>query len=141
MSEHFARELIEHKALVHTDSPSRQVEVDRTFGLPSAFYGATAALYFGFIGVMALGLHAPGLIIPMAIFALFFTAAFGVPTLWVKMGPANTSRALSWGELKRKGIFTMSGRVGAIDAAIQVLLLPALIFAWGIIVVTIIALT
>jgi len=123
-----------------TNAPAL-TRVDRSFGLPTGLYVATVAAYMGFIGVMAVALMNPELVIPMAIFALFVVAAFGVPTVWVRMNPANDSRALTFDQFRHRGIETLTGRLSAGQASVQVLILPFLILAWGITCSVIIALT
>ena len=139
MVKHYSRELVaEHANIVA--SPAAAQEVDRAFGLPTGLYVATVSLYLGFLAVMAAGLSTPGLLIPMAIFALFIIAGFGLPTLWMRMQPAHRGRNMSWSRLASEGIAVQTGRVSARDAAVQVLILPVLIFCWGIAAVTIAAL-
>lgn len=123
-----------------TDAPAR-TRVDRSFGLPTGLYVATVAAYMAFIGVMAAALMNPGLVMPMTIFALLVVAGFGVPTLWVRMNPANESRALTFDQFRHRGIDTLTGRLTATEASVQVLILPVLILAWGIACAVIIALT
>lgn len=65
---------------------------------------------------------------------------FAVPALWTRMGPSNPVGALSWQRFQREGIATLTGRLGARDAAAQVRILPALVFFWGLACVTIAAL-
>lgn len=109
-----------------------RAEIDRSFELPAGLYGATAGLYLGFIGVMAATFGSTGLAIPLVICALCIVAGFGVPTMWARMNPANGQRALTFGTLKSRGIITATGRLGAGAATAQVLVLPVLIFAWGV---------
>lgn len=123
-----------------THAPAR-TKVDRTFGLPTGLYVATVAAYLGFLGVMALAFMNPGLAIPMVIFAGFIIAGFGVPALWTRMNPVNDSRALSWGQFLHRGIETHTGRLTSKEATVQVLILPVLIFVWGVAVAVIAALT
>ena len=107
-------------------------DVDRTFQLPTALYAVTVACYLGFIAVLGLGLATPGLGIPMAIFALFIVAGFGVPALWVRMKPLAASKALGWDRFVHEGIATHTGRATARDASVQMLILPVLILCWGV---------
>ncbi len=140
MVKHFTRELVAEQAII-VETPKVAHEVDRSFELPKGLYVATVALYLGFLAVMAAGLSSPGLIIPMAIFAFFILAGFGLPTIWARMQPPHRSRNMSWSRLVSQGVATHTGRVSARDAAVQVLVLPVLIFCWGIAAVTIAALT
>tara|TARA_B100001750_G_scaffold62843_1_gene49955 strand:+ start:811 stop:1233 length:423 start_codon:yes stop_codon:yes gene_type:complete len=139
MSKHFTRELVAEQAII-LDSPQVTHEVDRSFELPKGLYVATVGLYLGFLAVMAAGLSSPGLIIPMVIFTLFIVAGFGLPAVWTRMAPEHRGQNMSWAKLVRDGIATHTGRVTARDAAVQVLILPVLIFCWGVTTVTIAAL-
>ena len=139
MSKHLIRELVAEQAIIH-DAPKVAHEADRSFELPKGFYVGTVALYLGFLAITAVGFASPGLIIPMAIFTLFIVAGFGLPALWTRIGPEHSGRNMSWAQLSSQGIATHTGRVTARDAMAQVLILPALIFCWGIVTVTIAAL-
>lgn len=139
MAEHISQQDLARVATV-TDAPAR-TRVDRTFGLPTGLYVATAAVYMAFIGVMAVTLMNPGLVMPLAICALLLVAAFTVPTLWSRMKPENDSRALTFDQFRHRGIDTLSGRLTAGEATVQVLILPVLILAWGLTCAVIIALT
>ncbi|MDG5748762.1 hypothetical protein P8Q88_11315 [Qipengyuania sp. XHP0207] len=138
MSKNLPRELIADTAIVHDRLAPQRTVVDRTFELPRPLYVATVGLYLGFLAVMATGLSTPGLAIPMAIFAIFIVAGFGLPLVWTRLAPESGQRNLRWTELKRRGIATHTGRVNARDASVQVLILPVLIFCWGLTVVTIV---
>ena len=119
-------------------APRNQVEHDRNFELPTAFYAMTAGLYFAFIAVMFVGFGNPGLIVPTAIFAVFIVAGFGVPSVWVRLKD-NASRPMTMGAFRAKGIMTNTGRLAPRDSAIQMLILPVLIVAWGCVTVAIAA--
>ena len=138
MSKHLTRELVAKQATIVV-APRKSHETDRTFELPKALYGATVALYLGFLAVMAAGLSTPGLIIPMAIFAFFIVAGFSLPAIWTRLAPATRSKQMSMGKLQRYGVSTYTGRVSARDAAVQMLLLPAIVFCWGVAAVTVAA--
>jgi len=107
--------------------------------MPSAFYVATVALYLGFIAMLGIGFATEGLLIPMAIFAIFIVGLFAAPGLWLRVGPKPRSRALSVGELMRSGIQTNTGLLKGRDAAVQMMVLPVLIVVWGGAVLTIAA--
>lgn len=121
-------------------APRHQVEVDRTFEMPKALYGVTVGLYFAFLAVMWAGFSSPGLVIPMAIFAIFIIGGFGVPAIWTRLKPDSASRSLTMGLFNQNGIMTNTGRLAPRDAVIQMLILPVLIVLWGLAVVTIAAL-
>jgi hypothetical protein len=112
---------------------------DHDFELPTVLYGAMAALLFGFLAVLAVGLANPGLVVPMGINLAFLTAFFGIPTIVVRAS-GRQKGSLSWSEFMERGIQTATGHSSGREAAILVLLLPAFIFCWAIVVVTIAAL-
>lgn len=142
MAQKLNREMMAAQADVHAAMPVvvQAHEVDRTFELPAALYGATVAGYLAFLGITAAAFGNPGLILPMAIFTFFIIAGFGVPTVWAKMDPAKLAKAKSWARFQRDGINTLTGHNTAGEATVQVLILPALIVVWGLAVVTIAAL-
>ena len=120
-------------------APTRQEWLDYGFELPTGVYAAMATLFFGFLAVMAIGFASPGLVIPMAICFAFLTAFFAVPAIFVRSAPATAKPSMLWSELMRHGIDTQSGRASGHETVVLVLLLPTLIFAWAIAVVTIAA--
>ena len=73
-------------------------------------------------------------------FLLLIVAGFGLPALWTRITPDHKGRNMSWARLASQGIATHTGRVSARDAAVQVLILPALVFCWGVTTVIIAAL-
>ncbi len=142
MSKQVQEQILSGKARIveaPANAPRHQVEVDRNFQLPTALYAVTAGGYLAFIALMAIGFSSPGLIIPMAIFAFFIVAGFGVPAVWVRL-KGNESEPLTLGRFAHKGIMTHTGRLAAKDAAIQVLILPVLVVLWACAAVTIAAL-
>ena len=111
---------------------------DRNFGLPTALYGVTVGCYLGFLVIVGTAFANPVLAIPMAIFALFIVAAFGVPALWTRLA-GNTTAPQTLGEFERNGIMTSTGRLAPHAATIQVLILPVLLVVWGLAVAVIAA--
>ena len=123
--------LAEALAPAADERPNIRQDVDRTFEMPSVLYGATVALYLGFIAMLGIGLSSPELAIPMAIFAIFIVGLFAAPAAWLTLGRKPQARAKSFGELMRGGIDTHTGRLKGRDAAVQMMILPVLIVAWG----------
>jgi len=115
-----------------------QVEADRNFGLPTSLYALTIGGYLGFLAIVGTAFANPVLLIPMVIFATAIIAGFGVPALWTRLR-GNVSAPATPGEFAAKGIMTNTGRLSARDAAMQVLLLPMLLVAWGLAVAVIVA--
>lgn len=116
-----------------------QVRVVRSFDLPTGLFGATVALYFTYLGVMAATFSDKGMIVPMAIFAVTIAMAFAVPALWVKMKPDHAARPLTWSRFLQYGIATHTGHLSGAGATVQMLMLPVLILAWSLIVAAIVA--
>lgn len=143
MTEFATRQELARVAEVVTEpgQPVIREAIDRSFELPTGLYVATVGLYLGFIGVMALAFMNPGLVLPMVIFAVFIVSFFGVPALWARMQPANPQQPMRWTTFRNKGIQTATGPLDGGAAAVQVLILPVLIFVWGVAAVTIAAFT
>lgn len=137
MSQHISSEQLTQVAAVF-EAPVR-TRVDRTFGLPSGLYLATAGLYLAFIGLMALLFGNPELAIPLVLFAGFIVFAFGLAGFWTMMKPDNGSAPMTWGQLSARGVETLSGWLTAGEAAGQVLILPVLILFWGLCIAVIMA--
>lgn len=138
MSKLISTELLDQKARI-VEAPVHRVEVDRTFELPRSLYAATVACYLGFLAIMAIAFSTTGLIIPMAIFAFFIVAGFGIPAIWTRLNPEAKSRAMTPGRFRSQGVMTHTGRLAPRDATIQMLILPVLIVLWGLAVVMIAA--
>jgi len=142
MAQKLNREAMATQADVHAAMPvaAQAHQVDRTFELPPVLYGATVACYLVFLALTAAAFGNIELVIPMAIFVFFIVAGFGVPTVWARMAPETTAKASTWARFQRDGIKTLTGHNTASQATVQVLILPVLIVAWGLAVVTIAAL-
>jgi len=141
MAERLSRQVIATKAVVHSEAALLAPhEVDRSFELPTALYTLSIALFLGFMAVTAIGFGNPELILPMAVIVLSIVAIFGVPAIWVRMNPENQRSAKSWSRFRLDGIVTGSGHTSARDAMVQVLIMPVLIFLWGVATVIIAAL-
>jgi hypothetical protein len=104
----------------------------RSFELPARLYGLTVAAYLAFLAVTALGFASPGLIIPIAICAIYIAMAFGTPRMWTRTRREGAEPGLSWPEFRRSGIATATGRLDAAEASVQVLILPVVVLAWGV---------
>ena len=141
MVQKFTREEIAKVAVIHAAPPvpGRNVPVDRSFEIPTRLYATFAGLCFGFLAVLTTGFGNPGLIIPMAIFAFVIGAFFAVPAIWTRLTPENPVRPQGWAAFCRNGIRVHTGHNTAMAASIQMLLLPVLLFGWGVTVVIIAA--
>ena len=137
MSQRISSEVLTHVADL-SDAPPR-TRVERTFGLPSGIYIATAGLYLAFIGLMAVLFSNPGLAIPLVICGGIIAFGFGLAGLWARMKPDSDSAPLTWGQFSARGIQTLSGPLTAFEASAQVLVLPVLIMFWGVCIAAIVA--
>ena len=131
--------------LLHADAqivppPVQRACDDRTFGLPWGLHAGFFGLFLAYLGVMAIGFPHPEMVLPMAVFVFFTAAFYVVPMLWAVMRPENASRAMSIDRLLARGIAVETGHSSGAAAVAQVLVLPVLIFLWGVAVVTIAAL-
>jgi hypothetical protein len=141
MSQRLTQQELAALAVVKPVRMHQRTTVDRNFGLPTGLYVATVGLYLAFIGVMATTFMNPELAIPMVILAGFVLMTFGLAGYWAKMKPDNDTAPMSWGQFASRGIDTLSGRLTANEAAVQVLTLPVLILGWGLAVAVIVAFT
>lgn len=137
MSQRISSEVLTHVADL-SDAPPR-TRVERTFGLPSGIYIATAGLYLAFIGLMAVLFSNPEMAIPLVIFAGVIAFGFGLAAFWTRMKPDHPSSPLTWGQFSARGIQTLSGPLTASEASAQVLILPVLIMFWGVCIAVIVA--
>lgn len=112
---------------------------DRGFELPTALYIATIGAYLAFLAIMAIGFQSRDMLLPMVIFVAYIAMLFGVPAMWARMKPDTATPPMSLGAFRANGIMTHTGHNRAGAAAVQVLLLPAMILLWGVAVVAIAA--
>ena len=113
------------------EAPAARACDDQSFELPSGVYVAMAVLFAGFIGVLSLALRGGQMALTYAVIFAFIAAFFAVPAIFPAMAPSR-KKALSWADFKSRGIETATGRSSAGEATVLVLLLPALIFCFGI---------
>lgn len=119
--------------------PTARACNDQSFELPTGLYVAMAAMFAGFIGILALALRGGQMAVVYGVIFAFIAAFFAVPAIFPAMAPSS-SRALSWTTFRIRGIETATGRASAADATVLVLLLPFLILCFGIAVAAIVTL-
>ena len=133
---------IDHAKLLARDeiisSPHQRACDDQSFELPPGVFRAMAALFFGFLAVLTVGLAEPQLIVPMGVNFVFLTAFFAVPAALIGAS-RNGPRSLRWSEFMQKGIETATGHNSGKEATVLVLVLPALIFLWAVSIAIIVA--
>lgn len=114
---------------------------DQSFELPGGLYAAMAAMFAGFVAVLAFAFRGGHMGVAYGVIFAFIAAFFAIPAMFPAMKPADSrSRALSWTMFRYKGIATATGRTTARDAAILVLLIPFLVFCFAVAVTAIAAL-
>lgn len=121
--------------------PSRTACDDHSFELPVGLYIATAGLFVGFVTVLT-SAFTGHMGVAYAVIVAFMAAFFAVPVIFARTGPPELrrTRSLGWFEFLDKGIVTATGRSSGAEATVLVLLLPTLIFCFGVAVATIAAL-
>ena len=120
--------------------PAPRACTERDFNIPTALHAGFFGLFLAYLGVMWIGFGNPNLAIPMAIFVFFTVGFYAVPMLWATMKGPNETFAMPLARLWDEGVATHTGLTSGGAAAAQVLVLPVLIFLWGVAVVTIAAL-
>jgi hypothetical protein len=96
-----------------------------------------AGLFFGFVTVLTLA-FAGHMLVSYGVIVAFIAGFFAVPTIFAHAGPDQSrTKALSWHDLVDRGIATATGHSSGMEAAILMLLLPLLIFCFGVAVATI----
>jgi hypothetical protein len=113
-------------------APVKRACEDQTFELPVAIYVTMAAMFVGFILVLSSVLRGGHMGIAYGVIFAFIAAFFAVPTLFPRVAPSSSAKALSLFEFGHRGLATATGRASARDATILVLLLPFLILCFGI---------
>jgi len=131
-------ELLDRQEIVRSPTlPSRTACDDHSFELPTGLYIAMAGLFLGFVTVLTIAFSGH-MAVSYGVIAAFILAFFAVPTIFTRAGPdeQRRTRALGWSEFLDRGVATATGRCSGKDAAVLVLLLPALIFCFGVAVAT-----
>ncbi|MHA6334198.1 hypothetical protein ACXYL9_11005 [Qipengyuania sp. CAU 1752] len=141
MSRMLHNEIVAEKAVIHSENPViRRGFPDQTFEFPTQLFAASLGFFVAFLVVMTIGFGNPALAIPMAICAVFLVGFFGIPALFVREAPDHANKAMSWGQFRMRGIDTLTGRLPAGEAVVQMLILPVLLLIWGLACIVIAAL-
>lgn len=109
---------------------------DQNFGLPTRLYIAMAVLFAGFVGMLSAAFRGGHMAVVYCVIFAFIAAFFAIPAMFPAMAQSR-KRPLSWTMFRMRGIQTATGRTTASEATILVLLLPFLIFCFGVAVATI----
>ena len=111
-------------------APAARACDDQTFELPSGLYIAMASLFAGFVGVLSLAFRGGHMAVVYGVIFAFIAAFFAIPAMFPEMAPS-AKKSLSWTMFRMRGIQTATGRTSATEATALVLLLPFLIFCFG----------
>lgn len=111
-------------------APTERSCTDQSFELPKGLYVAMAALFAGFIGILALSFRGGHMAVAYGVIFAFIAAFFALPAMFPALAPVR-KRPLSWTMFRMRGIQTATGRSTAREATVLVLLLPSLIFGFG----------
>jgi hypothetical protein len=111
-------------------APVERACTDQSFELPSGLYKAMAALFAGFIAVLALSFRGGHMAVAYGVIFAFIAAFFAIPAMFPAMA-SDRKKSLSWAMFRYKGIHTATGHSTAGEATVLVLLLPFLIFCFG----------
>ena len=111
-------------------APAERACTDQSFELPTGLYIAMAALFAGFVAVLSLSFRGGHMAVVYGVIFAFIAAFFAVPAMFPAMAP-DRKKALSWAMFRMRGIQTATGRSSAGEATALVLLLPFLIFCFG----------
>ena len=111
-------------------APAERACTDQSFELPSGLYIAMASLFAGFIGVLSLAFRGGHMAVAYGVIFAFVAAFFAIPAIAPAMA-SERKKALSWAMFRMRGIQTATGRLTSGEATVLVLLLPFLIFCFG----------
>lgn len=111
-------------------APQERACTDQSFELPGGIYVAMALFFAGFIAVLSLAFRGGHMAVVSGVIFAFMAAFFAIPALFPKVAP-DRRKALSWAMFRMRGIRTATGRSSAGEATVLVLLLPFLIFCFG----------
>ena len=105
------------------------------FGLHPALHVAMFAGFFAYLGLMWAAFADAELALPFVIFALFLGASFAVPALWARVAPNDGPKARFRDFLAERvdtGSWPLTGKA----AAVQVMIMPAMLVGWGMFIAT-----
>ena len=111
-------------------APSQRACDDQNFELPSRLYVAMIAFFAGFVGVLSLAFRGGHMAVVYGVIFAFIAAYFAVPAIFPAM-PLSAKKPMSWSTFRVWGIQTPTGRATPVEATVLVLLLPFLIFCFG----------
>jgi hypothetical protein len=121
-------------AIVHAEPPlpAARGEYGRAFDLPPALHLMTVGIFLAYLAVLGTAFMTREMVVPIAICAVIVIASFLTPGLWVRVAGPTRGRKQNMADFMRDGFECMTGHVSGRAAVAQVLILPVLIFGWGV---------
>lgn len=115
------------------EPPRRPVPGPRSFELPKGVFVAMTAAYVAFLAAMTAAFGGgAGMPLVLAICVVYLVMYLGIPALFGAVETGGRTRQLGWRELRRRGLDTAGGRMGAGAVAGQVLIVPGCVAFFGI---------
>ena len=121
------------------EPPRRPVPGARSFELPKGVFVAMGTAYVAFLATMMAAFGGgEGMPLVLAICLVYFVMYLGTSALFGSIDTGVRTRALGWGELRRRGLDTATGRMGAGSVVGQVLVVPACVTLFGLAILVIV---
>ena len=115
---------------LHAQHPARS---HHQFDLPPVLHAAVFGGFGVYLAIMWLAFSDRELIIPFAIFFVFLAGFYIVPALWAKVADDGRPKP-DWLDFSLLGIDCETGHVSAPSAMVQILIMPAMLIVWGLII-------
>lgn len=110
------------------------------FDLPPVLHAAVFGGFGVYLAIMWLAFSDRELVIPFAIFFVFLAGFYILPALWAKVADDGRPKP-DWLDFSSAGMECATGHVSARSAMVQVLIMPVMLVAWGVIIAVIHAAT
>ena len=115
------------------EPPRQTIPGPRSFELPAPIFAAMGMAYVIFLAAMAAAFGGgDGMPLLLAICVVYLLIYLGTPALFGRVDAGVPRRRLAWGELRRRGLDTIGGRMGAGAVVGQVLIVPGCVAFFGI---------
>lgn len=120
------------------EPPRRTIPGPRSFDLPAPIFAAMGMAYVTFLAAMAAAFGGgDGMPLLLTICVVYLAMYLGTPALLGRVDAGLPARRLGWRELRRRGLDTIGGRMGAGAVVGQVLIVPACVAFFGLAVLVI----
>ncbi len=113
------------EALQTAQAPLRRNRGDRVFDIHPAVHFALLGTYLAFAGILLATFMGKDLMLPAVIVVVGIVSLFLTPGLWARVA-GDDLRKQSWAEFLQEGVDCITGRLTAVQALAQIMVLPAL---------------